>query len=71
VKVESIAVIVLAICAFLSFYFSFLSFQIGDETSKKQTIALAVSSLVASVTIFAGLIIYLVIKKSFSAVSNH
>jgi TRAP-type C4-dicarboxylate transport system permease small subunit len=70
VKVESIAVIVLAICVFLSFYFAFLSFQMVDETSKKQSIALAVSSLVASVTIFAGLIIYLVIRKFFSAVLN-
>jgi len=42
-----------------------------DEVSKKQTVALAASSLVASVMMFVGLMIYLVVKKVFSAASNH
>jgi hypothetical protein len=63
--VESIAVVVLAVCLFLSFYFAFLAFQMVDVASKRECAALAVSSLVASVTIFACLMIYLPLKRVF------
>jgi uncharacterized membrane protein YidH (DUF202 family) len=64
-KMESIAVVILAVCVFLSFYFAFLTFQMVDETSKKEFMALAVSCLVASVTIFVCLMIYLPLKRAF------
>jgi hypothetical protein len=64
-KAESVAMAVLAVCAFLSLYFAFLMFQMVEQASKEKFMALAVSCLVASVTIFACLMIYLPLKRLF------
>jgi hypothetical protein len=64
-KMESIAIVILSVCVFLSFYFAFLTFQMVDETSKREFMALAVSFLVAGVTIFVCLMIYLPLKRAF------
>jgi NADH:ubiquinone oxidoreductase subunit 6 (subunit J) len=64
--VESIIVVILAICIFLSFYFTVLSFQTVDDALKKQLVTLAAYSLITGVVIFACLMIYLGIKKAFS-----
>jgi len=65
-KVESIAVTVVTICIFLSFYFAFLSFQSIDDVLKKQLVTFAVSSLITGGIILACMTIYLGIKKAFS-----
>ena len=70
-KVETVTVVILAFCIFLSFYFTFLSFQISDEAVKKQLVTLAASSLITGVVIFACLMIHLGIKKAFSRVEYH
>jgi len=70
-KVESIIVVILAICIFLSFYFTFLSFQTVDDALKKQLVTLAASSIITGVIIFACLMIHLGIKKAFSRVEYH
>jgi hypothetical protein len=46
-KVESIAVVILTICIFLSFYFAFLSFQEIDVAVKKQLLTFTAYSLIA------------------------
>jgi hypothetical protein len=68
--VESIIVVILAICIFLSFYFTFLSFQTVDDALKKQLVTLAASSLITGVTILASLMIHLGIKKAFPRVES-
>jgi len=68
--VESITVIVLGICIFLSFYFAFLSFQAADDALKKQLVTLAASSIITGVVIFACLTIYSGIKKAFSSIEE-
>jgi len=69
-KVESIIVVILAICIFLSFYFTFLSFQTVDDTLKKQFVTLAASSLITGVIIFACLTISFGIKRAFSRIED-
>lgn len=69
-KVESITLMILALCIFLSFYFTFLSFQTIDDTVKKQLVILAASSLITGVVIFACLTIYIGIKKAISPIEG-
>jgi len=69
-KVESATVVVLTICIFLSFYFTFLSFQTIDDALKKQLVTLAAYSLITGVTILASLMIHLGIKKAFPRVDS-
>jgi len=69
-KVESITVAILTICIFLSFYFTFLSFQTVDDALKKQLVTLAASSLITGVIMLACITISLGIKKAFPRVDN-
>ncbi len=69
-KVESVIVIVLMICIFLSFYFTFLSFQTVDTILKRQILVLAVLSLVTGVVMMASLTIYLGVKRIFLKVDD-
>jgi len=69
-KVESIIVVILAICIFLSFYFAFLSFQTVDDALKKQLVTLAASSLITGVILLACLTISFGIKKAFSRIED-
>ena len=69
-KVESITVAILAICIFLSFYFTFLSFQTVDDALKKQLVTLAAYSIISGVVILAILMIHVGIKKAFSRVND-
>jgi len=69
-KVESIIVVILAICIFLSFYFTFLSFQTVDDALKKQLVTLAASSLITGVIMLACITISLGIKKAFSRIED-
>ena len=69
-KVESITVVILTICIFLSFYFTFLSFQTVDDALKKQLVTLAAYSLITGVIILACITISLGIKKAFPRVDN-
>lgn len=69
-RVESVAVVVLAISIFLSFYFTFLSFQAIDDAIKKQLVTLAAYSLITGVIILASLMIQVGIKKAFSKVGE-
>jgi len=69
-KVESITVVILAICIFLSFYFTFLSFQTVDDALKKQLVTLAASSLITGVIMLACITISLGIKKAFPRVAD-
>ncbi len=64
-KVESITAVILAICIFLSFYFTFLSLQTLDDTLKKQLVALAIYTLITGVIMLTCLTISSVIKKAF------
>jgi len=64
-RVETIIVAVLAICVFLSFYFSLLSLQTLDDTLKKQLVALATYTLITGVIMLTCLTITSVIKKIF------
>jgi hypothetical protein len=64
-KAESAALVILTLCIFLTFYFSFLSFQSLDEAIKKQLVTLAIYSLLTGIMILTSLIIHLVIKKAF------
>jgi TRAP-type C4-dicarboxylate transport system permease small subunit len=68
--VESITVVILAICIFLSFYFTFLSFQTVDDALKKQLVTLAASSLITGVIMLACITISLGIKKAFSRIED-
>lgn len=65
-KVESLAILFITICIFLSFYFAFLSFQTIDDALKKQLVTFAASSLLAGGMILACMTIYLGFKKAFS-----
>ena len=69
-KVESITIVILAICIFLSFYFTFLSLQTLDDTLKKQLVTLAASSLITGAIMLACLTISLGIKKAFPKVES-
>ena len=69
-KLESITVVILAICIFLSFYLTFLSFQTVDDALKKQLVTLAASSLITGVIMLACITISLGIKKAFPRVDN-
>jgi len=69
-KVESIIVVILAICIFLSFYFTFLSFQTVDDALKKQFVTLAASSLITGVILLACITISFGIKKAFSRIED-
>jgi hypothetical protein len=69
-KVESITVVILTICIFLSFYFTFLSFQTIDDALKKQLVTLAASSLITGVILLACITISLGIKKAFSRIED-
>jgi len=69
-KVESVVVVSLVICIFLSFYFAYLSFQTIDETLKKQLVMVAVSSLITGIVIFASMAIYLGIRGVISRVES-
>jgi len=64
-KIESAIVVVTAVCVFLTFYFSMLSFQMIDDALKGQLVILAVLSLLIGTLIFGCLIIYLGIRKVF------
>jgi TRAP-type C4-dicarboxylate transport system permease small subunit len=66
--VELVTITAFAICIFLSFYFTFLSFQAIDDTLKKQLVTLAASSLITGIILLACMTIYLGIKKIFSNV---
>ena len=69
-KVESVVVVVLMICVFLSFYFTFLSFQTVDTILKRQMLVLAVLSLVTGVVMMASLTIYMGVKRIFPKVDD-
>jgi len=69
-KVESITVVIVAICIFLSFYFTFLSFQTVDDALKKQFVTLAAYSLITGVMLLACITISLGIKKAFPRVES-
>jgi len=64
-KAESAIIIAVAICTFLAFYFSFLSFTTTEDSLKKQLVLLSVYSLLSGVIVFGCLIICLVMKKIF------
>jgi uncharacterized membrane protein len=68
--VESITVVIVAICIFLSFYFTFLSFQTVDDALKKQFVTLAAYSLITGVMLLACITISLGIKKAFPRVES-
>jgi len=68
--VESIIVVIVAICIFLSFYFTFLSFQTVDDALKKQFVTLAAYSLITGVMLLACITISLGIKKAFPRVES-
>jgi len=65
-KIENAAIITLALCIALSFYFVILSFQTVDETLRRKLTTLAVSFLIASIVIFISLMIYSGNQKHFS-----
>jgi NADH:ubiquinone oxidoreductase subunit 6 (subunit J) len=69
-KVESATVVVLAICIFLSFYFTFLSFQATEDALKKQLVTFAAYFIISGVVILAILMIHIGIKKAFSRVED-
>lgn len=63
-KAESAVLAVCTLCIFLAFYFSFLSFQLADDASKKQSVNFAVYALIAGVMLLVCFAIYLGIKKA-------
>ena len=69
-KVESLVIIFVTICIFLSLYFAFLSFQTIDDVLKKQLVTLAAMSLLTGGIILACMTIYLGIKKVFAHVKD-
>lgn len=64
-KTESIITIAVVVCAFLSFYFSLLSFTTIEDSLKKQFVLLAVYSLVSGIVMLGCLLVYLVMRKVF------
>ena len=69
-KAESVTLVVLVICIFLSFYFAYLSFQTIDDALRKELVIFAASSLITGVVVFACMTIYLGIKKSFPRIED-
>ena len=69
-KVETATVVVLAICIFLSFYFTFLSFQAIEDALKKQLVTFAAYFIISGAVILAILMIHIGIKKAFSRVAD-
>jgi hypothetical protein len=69
-KFESVALIILTICLFLSFYFAFLSFQELDDALKKQLVTLAAYTLITGIVILACMTIFLGIKRAFPKVES-
>lgn len=70
VEAESVAVVILTICLFLSFYFTYMSFQALDEAFKKQLVTFAALALITGIVIFACMTVYLSIKKAFSRIAD-
>ncbi|MCS7124794.1 MAG: hypothetical protein NZ932_05215 [Candidatus Bathyarchaeota archaeon] len=64
-KAESAIIITIAVCVFLSFYFSLLSFMTTEDLMKQQFVLLAVYSLLSGVIVFGCLLIYLIIMEIF------
>jgi threonine/homoserine/homoserine lactone efflux protein len=64
-KIESASIIVVAVCTFITFYFSFLSFQVADDALKRQFLILAAVFLLAGAIIFSCLMVYSGIKRAF------
>jgi uncharacterized membrane protein len=69
-KVESATVVVFAMCIFLSFYFTFLSFQTIEDALKKQLVTFAAYFIISGAVILAILMIHTGIKKAFSRVED-
>ncbi|MEM2780817.1 MAG: hypothetical protein QW791_08150 [Candidatus Bathyarchaeia archaeon] len=69
-KTEQVITVAVAICAFLSFYFSLLSFTVIEDQLKKQFVLLAVYSLVSGIVVFGCLLIYLMMRKVFEKHPN-
>ncbi|MGQ9640529.1 MAG: hypothetical protein ACUVUF_00190 [Candidatus Bathycorpusculaceae bacterium] len=69
-KTESLTVITLLVCLFLSFYFSFLSFQAADESVRKQLVVVAASSIIAGAVVFACFLIYIGLRNVFAKVET-
>jgi membrane protein insertase Oxa1/YidC/SpoIIIJ len=69
-KVESLILASVAICLFLTFYFSYLSFQTTEDQIKKQFTLLATFSLIAGMVLLASIAIYIIIKKAFTHVED-
>jgi len=65
-KAESAILIAVAICIFLSFYFSLLSFMTAEDVIKRQFVLMAVYSILSSIIIFGCLLTYLIIRKAFT-----
>jgi TRAP-type C4-dicarboxylate transport system permease small subunit len=63
-KVESAVLAACTICIFFAFYFAFLSFQLVDDTLKKQSVTFAAYSIITGVVLMACFMVYLVIKKA-------
>ncbi|MEM1589348.1 MAG: hypothetical protein QXZ68_04220 [Candidatus Bathyarchaeia archaeon] len=62
-KTESAILIVVAICTFLSFYFSLLSFTATEDPLKRQLVLLATYSLLSGIIVFGCLLIHLLMKE--------
>jgi len=69
-RVESLILATVTICLFLTFYFSFLSFQTTEDTIKKQFTLLATFSLIAGMVLLATIAIHFIIKKAFTRVED-
>lgn len=65
-KAESAILIAVAICIFLSFYFSLLSFMTTEDMIKRQFVLIAVYSILSSIIIFGFLLLYLIMRKVFT-----
>ncbi|MEM3458985.1 MAG: hypothetical protein QXN36_00140 [Candidatus Bathyarchaeia archaeon] len=69
-KVESLILASVTICLFLTFYFSYLSFQTTEDPIKKQFTLLATFSLIAGMVLLASIAIYIIIKKAFTRIED-
>jgi hypothetical protein len=65
VKFETAVVIVIMACIFMSFYFSFLSFQTADSATKLPFVALATSCLITGGVMLACWMAYAGINEVF------
>lgn len=63
-KAESAVLAGFTTCMFFTFYFAFLSFQLTDDTLKKQSVNFAVYFLLTGVLLLAFFTVYLTIKKA-------